>query len=207
MFLTKTLAIGLLTAPALATAAPPPATTSPKALTPFVASADPFAMQVQRSQAWLAFPGTNVGGWLLELRLPTNVFLLPNPIEAVVVFKNVSSAPLRLYLSTPGLPYMFSTSVFDAASKPVPMDDKERDHLEDGHAELGMFRDVPAGTSLGFSCELQHLYRFSRPGAYKLLATARWLPNRHWMPGPAPTPAATAPGAFTLLASKPATTS
>lgn len=175
-------------------------------MTTVVASADPFVEEVQRTRSWLSFPGTNASGWQLELRLATNIYLLQRPIEAAVIFKNVSPGPLRLFLSTPSVPYMFSTWIFDAAGKPVPMDDEAREHMEHGRANMGMFRDVAPGTSLGFSCELQQLYRFGRPGFYKLRATARWLPNAHWTPGPSPAPASTGLGLITLVSTQPSVT-
>jgi hypothetical protein len=199
MLLTKILPVLLVLAPAAATADP----TSQQPVQRVVASADQFVDEVRRTKSWLAFPGTNVGGWQLELRLPTNAFLLQKPINASVVFKNVSTNSLRLFVSTPAVPYLFSTAVLDASNRPVAMDDEAREHMEHGRADLGMFREVPPGASLGFSFELQHLYQFSRSGAYKVSAIARWLPNAHWTPGPAPAQPSTAPASFTLLAPAP----
>jgi hypothetical protein len=181
---------------ALSAAAGPTAQTP---IQPVVASADQFVDTVHRSSSWSAFPGTNVGGWQLELRLRTNAFLLRNPIDAIVVYKNVSTNSLRLFVSTPAVPYMFTTAVLDASNRPVAMDDEAREHMEHGHADLGMFRDVPPGTSLGFTLELQHLYQFGRGGVYKVAATARWLPSTHWTPGPAPALPSTAPASITLI--------
>jgi hypothetical protein len=199
MLLSRILPFFLLLAPAAVTGQLP----GTRQISPVVASADPFVDQVQRSKAWLAFPGTNQGGWQLELRFPTNAFLLHEPIDAIVVFKNVSTNSLRLFVSTPAVPYMFSTAVLDASNQPVPLDDEAREHMEHGRADLGMFRDVPAGGSLGFPSELQHLYLFGRPGVYKVSATARWLPNAHWTPGPAPAEPSTAAASITLIAPKP----
>ena len=126
----------------------------------------------ERTRAWLEYPGTAAGGWQLALRLPTNAFQIGKPITAMVVYQNVSTNQLRLYVAPPGLPYMFSAHVLDAANQELPMTDQALDRIEDGHSSLSRFRSVSPGARLAFPLELDHFYPFNKPGTCHVHLTA-----------------------------------
>ncbi|SPE52469.1 exported hypothetical protein [Verrucomicrobia bacterium] len=145
---------------------------------------DPFVEEEQRSRSWLSYPGPELRGWQLTLRLPTNTFELGKPIAATVVFQNTTTNTLRLYVSSPGMPYLFYTFVTDAGGKDVPVNDEVREEMEHGHPTLGTFHDVAARSGLAFPVELEHFYRFGKAGVYGVHATSRRLPvPARWIPG------------------------
>jgi hypothetical protein len=133
---------------------------------------DTFLDAEARTRAWLEYPGAPAGGWQLALRLPTNAFQIGKPIAAMVVYKNVSTNQLRLYVAPPGLPYMFSARVFDEANRQLPMTDQALDRIEDGHASLNGFRSVPPGARLAFPLELDRFFQFKTPGTRHVQVTA-----------------------------------
>ncbi|MGB7747021.1 MAG: hypothetical protein WBN75_07020 [Verrucomicrobiia bacterium] len=133
---------------------------------------DSYVEAEGRTRAWLEYSGTVAGGWRLSLRLPTNTFQIGKPIAAMVVYKNVSTNQLRLYVAVPGLPYMFSSRVFDEANKDLPMTDQALDQMEDGHSSLSRFRSVSPGVCLAFPLELDHFYQFKTPGTWHVHVTA-----------------------------------
>ena len=90
----------------------------------------------------------------------------------MVVYKNVSTNQLRLYVASPGLPYMFSSRVFDEANKELPMTGQALDQIEDGHSSLSGFRSVSPGARLAFSLELDHFYQFKKTGICQVHVTA-----------------------------------
>jgi hypothetical protein len=133
---------------------------------------DSYAVAEKRTRTWLEYPGTAAGGWQLALRLPTNTFQIGKPMAAMVVYKNVSTNQLRLYVSLPGLPCMFSSRIFDGANKELPMTDQALDQIEDGHSSLSRFRSVSPGVGLAFPLELDHFYQFNTPGTCHVHVTA-----------------------------------
>jgi hypothetical protein len=137
-----------------------------------IALGDSFVEAEERTRAWLEYPGATAGGWQLALRLPTNMFQIGKPITAMVVYKNVSTNQLRLYVAPPGLPYMFFARVFDGANKELPMTDQALDQIEDGHSSLSRFRGVSPGVRLAFHVELDHFYQFKTPGICHIRVTA-----------------------------------
>jgi hypothetical protein len=137
-----------------------------------IALGDSFVEAEKRTRAWLEYPGTAAGGWQLVLRLPTNTFQIGKPIAAMVVYKNVSTNQLRLYVAPPGLPYMFSSHVFDESNKELPMTDQALDQIEDGHSSLSRFRGMSPGVRLAFPLELDHFYQFKTPGTCHVDVTA-----------------------------------
>jgi hypothetical protein len=137
-----------------------------------IALGDSFVEAEERTRAWLEYSGATAGGWQLALRLPTNMFQIGKPITAMVVYKNVSTNQLRLYVAPPGLPYMFSARVFDGANKELPMTGQALDQIEDGHSSLSRFRSVSPGVSLAFLLELDHFYQFKTPGICHVHVTA-----------------------------------
>jgi len=90
----------------------------------------------------------------------------------MVVYKNVSTNQLRLYVALPGLPYMFSSHVFDEANKELSMTGQALDQIEDGHSSLSRFRGVSPGVRLAFPLELDHFYQFKTPGTCHVHVTA-----------------------------------
>jgi hypothetical protein len=137
-----------------------------------IALGDSSVETEERSRAWLEYSGAVTGGWQLALRLPTNTFQIGQPVAAMVVYKNVSTNQLRLYVAAPGLPYMFSPRVFDEANKELPMTDKALDQIEDDRSSLSRFRSVSPGTSLGFPLQLDRFYAFKTPGICHVQVTA-----------------------------------
>ncbi len=137
-----------------------------------IALGDSFVEAEEQTRAWLEYSGAVAGGWQLALRLPTNTFQIGKPIAAMVVYKNVSTNQLRLYVASPGLPYMFSSRVFDEANKELPMTEQALDQIEDGHSSLSRFRSVSPGARLAFSLELDHFYQFKKTGTCQVHVTA-----------------------------------
>jgi hypothetical protein len=137
-----------------------------------IALGDSFVAAEERTRAWLEYSGAAAGGWQLALRLPTNTFQIGKPIAAMVVYKNVSTNQLRLYVAVPGMPYMFSTHVSDGTNKELPMTDQALDQIEDGHSSLSRFRGVSSGVCLAFPLELDHFYQFNTPGTCHVQVTA-----------------------------------
>ncbi len=137
-----------------------------------IALGDSYVEAEERTRTWLEYPGAVAGGWQLALRLPTNTFQIGKPMAAMVVYKNVSTNQLRLFVAAPGLPYMFSSHVFDKANKELPMTDQALDQMEDGHFSLSRFRSVSPGVRLAFPLELDHFYQFKKPGTGHVHVTA-----------------------------------
>jgi hypothetical protein len=137
-----------------------------------IALGDSYVAAEERTRTWLEYSGAAAGGWQLAIRLPTNTFQIGKPIAAMVVYKNVSTNHLRLYVAAPGLPYMFSSHVFDEANKELPMADQALDQMEDGHSSLSRFRSVFPGVRLAFPLELNHFYQFNTPGTCRVHVTA-----------------------------------
>jgi hypothetical protein len=137
-----------------------------------VALGDSFVAAEEQTRTWLEYPGAVAGGWQMALRLPTNTFQIGKPMAAMVVYKNVSTNQLRLYVSLPGLPYMFSSRVYDGTNKELPISDQALDQIEDGHSTLSRFRSVSPGVGLAFPLELDHFYQFTTPGTCHVHVTA-----------------------------------
>ena len=137
-----------------------------------IALGDSFVEAEERTRAWLEYSGAAAGGWQLALRLPTNTFQIGKPIAAMVVYKNVSTNQLRLYVAVPGLPYMVSSHVFDETNNELPMTDQALDQFEDGHSSLSRFRSVSPGVRLAFPLELDHFYQFKKPVTCHVYVTA-----------------------------------
>ncbi len=142
-----------------------------KASGPIVAG-DVFVGDEQRTRAWLEYRGAVAGGWQLALRLPTNTFTVGQSISAMVVYQNASTNRLKLFVASPGMPYLFSARVFDATNRELPLSDKALDEIEDGHPVLSRFREVAPGTSLAFPLQLDLVFAFKTPGTYRVRVNA-----------------------------------
>ena len=127
----------------------------------------------KNSRAWFQYPGAVNAGWLLTLRLATNRIEMGKPIPAAVVYQNVSTNKLKLFIANPGLPYMFSPRVFsEPEAKELTMAGKALEKMEDGGAKLTTFRDVPPSEKFAFPVELDEYFDFNKPGIYQIRISA-----------------------------------
>jgi hypothetical protein len=137
------------------------------------ASGDPYLNEEALSRGWKEYPGEIAAGWRLTLRLPTNEFKLGRSIPAKVVYHNVSTNQLRLYMTLPGIPDMFITHVLDTTKKELPMTRDAHEHLVDRQSLLARFRMVAPGARIAFPLQVDPLYAFQAPKEYDLHVTAQ----------------------------------
>jgi len=138
-------------------------------------SGDLFRDDELRSRSWAEYPGTAQGGWCVALRLSTNTFRIGEPLTAIMVYQNVGTNDLRLFVSSPRLPFMFWSHILDVSRREVPMTDDARDELSEAMSSLSLFRVVPPGMKLAFPMELSQFYQIEKPGVYQLHLTANRL--------------------------------